>query len=329
MTLSLERLFRGGTTKQALSREIISMPNILPESKQIDILRLMSEGASLSSTARLTKCHRDTCNRLMVRFGEGCKKLLEWTMQDLQLRHIELDEIWTFCRKKDANVKPDDPADEVGSIFLYVALDQDTRLVPTFHVGKRDGKNTHAFISSLYRTLKVPGPGAGDDHHYQKGKVEPLVRISTDGFGSYEEAIHAVFGPYAKYGKVIKNTSKKRTKKIANDPNFIKRISIRGDIPLKDISTSLVERHNLTTRTFMARFRRRTMSYSKKLDNLRAAVAIYLAHYNFCWKQRIIKTTPAVAADIATGPFSFYELYRQIREMWPELFLDNDSRNAA
>lgn len=250
-------------------------------------------------------------------------------MQDLQLRHIQLDEIWTFCRKKDAQVKDDDPAEEVGSIFLFIALDHDSRLVPAFHVGKRTAEHTHTFISSLYRTLKVPGPGAADDHNYQKGKIEPIVRISTDGFQSYEDAIHSVFGNYADYGKVVKNPSKKRKKKAEQtNPDFIKRTVVRGVIPIKDISTSLVERHNLTTRTFMARFRRRTMSYSKKLDNLRAAVAIYLANYNFCWRLRTIKTTPAVAAGIATGQFSFPSLYRQIREMWPDLFLDR-SADAA
>lgn len=253
----------------------------------------------------------------MVRFGEGCKKFLDREMRDLTLKHIELDEIWTYCKKKDKKLADDDPdVLDAGSIFVYVALDQHTRLIPAFRVGKRDQINTNVFIYDLANRLRIPKPHQSDDHAFVKGEFKPIVRISTDGFRPYESAIDNFLGQYAIYGQVVKKHNATKPE------DFIRRKVISGEVAeLKDITTSLVERNNLTTRTMLRRFTRRTLSFSKKIENLRAAVAMHFANYNYCWVLRTLKTTPAVAAGIADKRFRFNRLYSEIRDSWPELFV--------
>src|SRR5258708_4490135 len=124
--------------------------NVITKETELRILKLAVEGNSLSSIARITKVHRDTCSRFLVAFGLGCKAFLSREMKDLSLRHIEVDEIWTFCRKKDKNVTTEEPDyGEIGSIWIFIALDEDSRLVPTYRVGGRNAGTTFDFLNDL------------------------------------------------------------------------------------------------------------------------------------------------------------------------------------
>ena len=298
---------------------------ILDDKKQVHVLKLLVEGASISSISRFTGVHRDTCTRLMLRFAGACEAFLDAEMRDLQFRHLEIDEMWTYCRKKEFNVTGEEAdADEIGTFYLFLALDQDTRLIPTYRLDRRNGEATMAFMNDLASRLRWPKPHASDSHAFQRGQITPIVRISTDGFPPYPEAIDTVFGPYAQHAQIIKNEKgKKNKKKIEITKNIIS-----PGIDPKDVSTSLVERSNLTTRNFMRRFHRKTIGFSKKLANLKAAVAIHFAYYNYCWCIKTFKATPAVKAGIASRRFKLVELYMQLRERFPEHFLGVE-RDAA
>lgn len=172
------------------------MSYVLATEKQIEVLRLLTEGASLSSTSRLTGVHRDTCARLLVRCGQACRKFFDRELRDLECRHLEIDEMWTFVRKKQYNVTGEEPdAEDVGSTYIYIALDQDSRLIPAHRVGKRDMVDTSAFMIDLAGRLKRPKPHSSDAHAFNVANYKPIVRISTDGYETYPEAINMAFGP--------------------------------------------------------------------------------------------------------------------------------------
>lgn len=293
------------------------MVYVLKTEKQMDVLRLLVEGNSISSVSRLTRVHRDTCTRLMQRFGTGCRAFLDREMRDLQLSHLQLDEIWTFVRKKGYNITGLEPdLDEIGSVYLFVAFDADTKLIPSFRLDRRTAAAAQAFLLNLAGCLKMPKAHASDQHAFQHGQYVPVTRISTDAFPGYVDAVDMAFGPYAVFGQLKKVTKGKGADKHVD----ITKAAIKGSLHADDISTSLVERNNLTLRTFIRRFTRKSMGYSKKLANLRAAVRIHMAHYNYCWVHKTIKTTPAVAAGIIGERWKLLDLYEHIRDGWPELF---------
>lgn len=294
------------------------MSYILTEQKQLHILKLLVEGNSISSVARLTAVHRDTVTRLMCRFGVACRRFLDVEMRDLELGHVECDEIWTYVRKKRYNITGNEPdVQDLGDWYLFVALDEETRLVPAFRVDRRNDEATACFMGDLASRLKWPKPHASDDHAYNKGEYQQIVRISTDAFGPYRKAVAEAFGPYAAYAQLVKHVHKENGKKKVE---ITKTIFTPG-VAEEDISTSLVERHNLTIRTFLRRFARKSMSFSKKVFNLRCAVALHFAYYNYCWTVKTLKTTPAVAAGINDRRWTIIDLYAHLRERHPKYFL--------
>lgn len=268
----------------------IERMNKLPHEKELSVLQLLTEGNSISSAFRITGVHRDTCSRALVRFGNACLAFLDKEMRDLELQHVEIDETWTFCKKQQNQIIGDEPDIEtMGDIYVFTALDHDSRLVPAFRIGKRDVKNTNAFIVDLASRFKFMNMNLME-------KVMPITKISTDAWEAYPEAIKLAFGLCAEHDR-------------------------RGHHEeLPDISTSLVERNNLTMRTFMRRLMRKTLGFSKKFANLKAATAMHLAHYNYCWRHKTLGTTPAVAAGVADKRFSLRELYEEVRNCSPKLF---------
>ncbi len=163
--------------------------------------------------------------------------------------------------------------------------------------------------------LKIPKAHDSDDHRFHEGKYTPIVRIVTDGYQSYVDAVDDAFGPYAEFAQLIKFRPNKKTL-------ILRRRKRTGNVRHRDISTSLVERHNLTMRTFMRRLARRSSCYSKKLENLEAATATYMACYNYCWRVETIKTSPAAKYGLTNRVWKFSELYYHLRERWHQCFLD-------
>lgn len=293
---------------------------VLNYKKQMAVLKLLTDGGSVSSTSRFTGVHRDTCTRLMVRFANACRSFLDVEMRDLQLEHLQIDELWTYCRKKRYNIKDDEPhQDQKGDFYIFVALDEKTRLIPAHRVDRRSKEATNAFMNDLAGRLKYPKPHESDDHAYKIGSYKPVVRISTDAFPAYPDAIQTAFGPYATYGQIKKITEGRKLL-------GIEKRSFKGNIESDEITTSLVERSNLTSRTFMKRLMRRTPGYSKKLENLSAATTTHFTIYNYCRRHKSLKTTPATAAGLIKSEWSFAELYDHLRQRWPQDFLESEAK---
>ncbi len=283
------------------------MANVLSKESQLAVIHLLVEGNSIRSIERLTGVQKKTVMRLLVKFGNACKNLMDERMRDLQLRHVQVDEIWTFVAKKESRIPEAEKTYAQGDQFVYVALDQDTKLMASFAIGKRSADLTRRFMVDL-RSRVITG-------NIFNG--EPVVQVSTDGFTCYPEAVDLAFGPHVRYGSIVKEFRNAGRNYVPSEIVGSKRrgiFNISSKREVRTICTSHVERSNLTIRTFIKRFTRLTLSFSKKLENLAAAVAIHAAHYNFCRKHSTIKTAPAVAAGVIGDIWTLEELYDRAME---------------
>lgn len=169
-------------------------------------LRLLVEGMSIRATERTTGIHRDTICKLIVHFGDACRRFLDERMQGLTLNHLQFDEQWTYVGKKQSRLTAQEKAEKYdqGDVYLWTCIDQETKLMPSFMVGKRSADNARRFMLDVASRLTFPTAHASDAHVFALGGYEPIVQISTDGFSAYPEAVDLAFGPYVKYGTIIK-----------------------------------------------------------------------------------------------------------------------------
>ena len=286
------------------------MANVLKADKRLAVIHQLVEGSSIRSTERLTGVHRDTICRLLVKTGNQCRELLDEQMRGLKLDHVQVDEIWTFCQKKQARLTMQERAErgDIGDMFLWVALDQETKLVPTFLVAKRSANAARRMMVDLASRLTRPTAVQSDARNYSRPGYQPVTQISTDGYNAYPEAVDTAFGPYVRYGTIIKDY---RNAVMPYTPSELVGADRRcrfGEFDPFSICTSHVERNNLTIRTFMRRFTRLSLGFSKKLENLAAAVALHVAHYNFCRRHGSLRVTPAMAAGVTNKLWSLGDL---------------------
>jgi len=265
-----------------------------PEDKALLAIQLLIEGTSIRSTERITQLHRDTIMRLLVLAGERCIGLMDARMRNLPCEHIQSDEIWTFVGKKQRKLRADDPQ-EFGDAWVFVALDADSKLIPTFAVGKRDVATTDAFIGDL------------------KQRLAKRVQLTTDGFRFYVDAVEDYFGADIDFGQIVKLYGDYGQHDAAGrySPGPIVEVisKVRQGNPDPDhMSTSHVERQNLTMRMAIRRFTRLTNAFSKKLDNLKAACALHFAYYNFCRIHQTLRVTPAMEAGLTDHIWTLKEL---------------------
>jgi IS1 family transposase len=277
--------------------------NRLSVDRQRSVLSLLVEGCSLRSAERVTGVHRDTAMRLMLRAGRACHRMLDRRMLGLELDHLQCDELWTFCRKKQAHLTSDEQADDtIGDQFLFIALDERTKLIPSFVVGKRTGENTERFMLDLARRVVRPDPALT--------AVMDRPQISTDGWAAYPATVDIAFADTVAHGVLIKEYAESEQPGRYAPPEVVgteRRPVTKGLDPFA-ICTSHVERNNLSIRTFMRRFTRLALGFSKRVENLAAAMALHVAHYNYCRFHRTIRSTPAMAAGIAGHPWALAEL---------------------
>jgi IS1 family transposase len=258
------------------------MPNILPFDKQVNIVAMLAEGASIRGVERITGVHRDTIMRLGAKVGNACADFMDSRLRDLSCQRVEIDELWGFIAKKNANLKLGEYAEGLGDVYTFVALDADTKLVPSYLVGKRDEMNTMAFLLDL------------------KDRMAGRIELSSDGWRAYAGGVDKVFGCEVDYGQNVKVfSSPDKPEERRYSPAKIAKIErspIIGE-PEK-ISTSLVEKNNHTIRMHVRRLSRLTNAFSKKLDNFQAAVGLHFAYYNFVKTHSSIRMTPAMAAGV-------------------------------
>jgi IS1 family transposase len=271
------------------------MANVLPIEKQVLAVSALAEGTSIRSIERMTNIHRDTIMRLGVRIGEGCKRLMDEKLRGLDSRVIEIDEVWGFVamKQKTASRHPDAP-EGAGDVWTWIALDAETKLVPTFAVGNRDQVTADAFIEDL------------------ASRLTHRVQISTDALKAYQGAIERAFGTDVDYGTIVKTFSASHLEEARrySPPEVVKieRAVISGEPDRSLISTSYVEKQNHTLRMHCRRLTRLTNAFSKKLDNFKAAVALHYAYYNFVKIHKTLRCTPAMAAGVVKSPWTVADL---------------------
>ena len=260
------------------------MANILKTEKQIAVIAALAEGSSIRSIERITGINRNTIMNLGVRIGKGCAKLLDSKMRDLTCENLQFDELWGFIGKKEGHVRPGDNP-EFGDVWTFCALDADTKLIPSYRIGKRTAANTQAFVKDV------------------ASRIKNRPQVSTDGFRKYVDAMDLAFGANVDYGMIIKNYANEPEHKYerrysAPQIVYVEKSRVMGHPKADLISTSYVERANGTTRQHMKRLSRLTYAFSKKLENFEAAVALHFAYYNLVRTHGTLKMTPAMAAGV-------------------------------
>ena len=201
---------------------------------------------------------------------------------------------------------------DIGDIYLWYSIDQDTKLIPAFLLGKRSADNARRFMVDLRSRLEMLKPHDTDPHAFQRPKPIYITQISTDGFQAYPEAVDLAFGGHAKFGTIIKDYKNALMPYTPSEIIGTERRVVFGmtESEKRSICTSHIERHNLTVRTFMRRFTRLTLGFSKKFENLEAACTLHIAYYNFCWRPGEMRVTPAMAAGVVDRLWSFDDLLK-------------------
>ena len=269
--------------------------NVLKAEKKLAVISALTEGCSIRSIVRMTGVHKKTIMKLLVEVGTRCQQMMDERMRGIRCEAVECDEIWTFVGKKEGVMKADERKanPEFGNQYTYIALDPISKVIPAFHVGKRDSINTHQFIEDLSR------------------RIEGATQVSTDAWGPYSPAIARHFGNRANYATITKLYAATNPGPGRYAPPRVSGTEITEVLGVPDYSkvcTSYVERQNLTLRMKIARFHRLTLAFSRKLANLKAAVTLYFWSYNFCLIHRSIRMTPAMAAGITDRIWELDEL---------------------
>ena len=272
--------------------------NRLSKAERAQIIRCLVEGNSIRSTVRLTEFALNTITKLLVDLGAACARYQDDHLRDLRSERIECDELWAFCHAKARNV-PEERRGEFGwgDVWTWTAIDPDTKLIPTWLVGQRDAADCQAFLFDLAERLRY------------------RVQLTTDGHKPYLAAVEKAFGAAVDYAMLIKF--------YGVDPNEDRKFSppvilseeariIQGDPDPSRISTSYIERSNLTMRMGNRRFTRLTNAFSKKAENHAASVSLHMMFYNFGRVHRSLANpyprTPAMAAGVADHVWSCEEI---------------------
>jgi len=275
---------------------MVSM-NRLSTEKRAQIIGCLVEGNSIRATVRMTGASKNTITKLVSDLGLACVSYQDRTLRDLPCTTVECDEIWSYCYAKQKNV-PDEFKGTFGygDVWTWTAICADTKLVPSWLVGERTYDDARVFISDLAHRLSA----------------ENRLQLTTDGNAPYLRAVdHATFKGGIDYAQLQKIYGSDPSAQRRYSPPVCmgsKRQVIKGDPDPGRISTSYVERQNLTMRMGMRRFTRLTNGFSKKIENLAWAVSIHFAHYNFARVHSTLGTSPAVAAGVADHVWSLAEL---------------------
>jgi IS1 family transposase len=275
------------------------MANNLESEKKVLAVSMLAEGSSIRAIERVTNIHRDTIMRLGVRVGEACAKIHDEKMRGVASKNIEVDEIWGFigAKRKNAN-----RVGAYGDVWTFIALDADTKLIPSFVVGKRDAYHTKMFINDLAE------------------RVSNRIQLSSDSMTSYADAVERGFGSEVDYGQIEKtyqvtNLNKDAASRYSPcDVVKVERAVVTGMPDVSRISTSHVEKQNHTLRMHCRRLTRLTNAFSKKIENFEAAVALNFAYYNFCKTHGAIRMTPAQAAGVENSAWTVAELVERCGE---------------
>jgi len=269
--------------------------NRLPLEKRAQIIGLLVEGMSMRAVTRITGVSINTVTKLLEDVGMACNFYQAQTLVNLPCKNVQCDEIWAFCGKKQKNVRgPELDVLGIGDVWTWTAICADTKLMVTYAVGKRDVTYAAPFIMDL------------------ASRLANRIQLSTDGHHAYVRAVEAGFAGDVDYGmlKKVYGAAPQSDQRRYSPAEFVsaqKRVMV-GNPDEAKISTSYVERQNLTMRMGMRRFTRLTNGFSKKVENLEHAVSLHFMHYNFARIHKTLRVTPAMAAGVSDHVWSLEEI---------------------
>ena len=270
--------------------------NSLDNKKRVQVVAALVEGNSIRATSRMTGVAQNTIFKLLADLGMACAEYQDKAFRNLTCKKIQCDEIWSFVGAKAKNV-PEDRRDEFGygDVWTWVSMDAETKLVPCWLVGPRNSEAAHEFISDL------------------AGRLANKVQLTTDGHKPYLEAVESAFGGEVDYAQLVKiyGASPSKQDQIKYSPADCigaKKVVVTGNPKGSDVSTSFIERQNLTMRMSMRRFTRLTNGFSKKIENHAHAIALHYMYYNFVRIHRSLRCTPAMEAGVTSRLWSIEDI---------------------
>ena len=270
--------------------------NVLPNERKALVLSCLIEGNSIRSTVRITGVHKTTILKLLESMAQKCEKLSDRILSNIRTRYLQVDEIWTYVQKKQKKLTPDErQTGEFGDQYVFVGIDAETKLVPCYVVGRRNGETAYAFMQNLSKRM------AG------------RFQLTTDAFKAYLDAVDFTFGTEIDYAQLKKlyngnGNGHLREGYSPSDITGTVPMPINGKPKPESISTSYVERQNLTMRMQMRRFTRLTNAFSKKLKYLKCTLALHFFYYNFMRIHETLRVTPAMESGIADHIWTWEEL---------------------
>jgi len=268
--------------------------NKLRKDKQIQVISALVEGNSIRATVRMTGVAKNTIVKLLADLGKACVEYQDKAFKNLPCKHIQCDEIWSFCYAKEKNV-PEEKKGQFGygDIWTFTAICADSKLVPSWFIGNRDLESATIFLKDL------------------AGRLANRIQLTTDGHKMYLDAVESAFGSDVDFSQLVKIFGQTvEGQKRYSPPACIGTIKqkINGAPETEKISTSYVERQNLTMRMNMRRFTRLTNAFSKKVENLYYAVALHFMYYNFCRIHQTLRVTPAMEARVTDHVWTIEEI---------------------
>jgi len=274
--------------------------NKLSRQKRTQIVAALVEGNSIRSTVRMTGASKNTVVKLLADLGSACADYHNKVVRDLTCKRIQCDEIWSFCYAKEKNV-PEDKKGVFGygDIWTWTAIDPDSKLIASWYIGLRNAEHASVFMNDL------------------AGRLSNKVQLTTDGLKVYLEAAEEAFGADIDYAMLVKLYGAEKTEAGRYSPAKCigaRRQHVTGKPNKQHVSTSYVERQNLTMRMSMRRFTRLTNGFSKKVENLEHAVALHFVYYNFVRIHKSLRVTPAMEAGITGRLWSIEDMVKLLEE---------------
>ena len=269
--------------------------NKLSTKERVQIIAALVEGNSIRATCRMTGAAKGTVLKLLVDLGKACAKYQDEKLRGLSCKHIQCDEIWSFCYAKEKNV-PEEMKGKLGfgDVWTWTAIDADSKLIVSYLVGDRSAAYARKFIEDL------------------ASRLAHRVQLTTDGYKAYLNAVETAFGAeidYAMLDKIYNAPPRDGQARYSPaDCCGTRKIKIKGNPDIAKVSTSYVERQNLTMRMSMRRMTRLTNAFSKKIENQAHAVALHFMHYNFCRVHQTLRVTPAMEAKISDHVWTLDEI---------------------
>lgn len=274
--------------------------NTLKTEKQKQVLAALVEGNSIRATCRMTGTAKGTVLKLLAQIGKACAEYQDKALRNLSCKRLQVDEIWAFCYAKEKNVPKEKRGKfGFGDVWTFTAICADSKLVPSWHIGSRNLSNATFFMKDLSSRLK------------------DKVQLTTDGHRMYLDAVENTFGSEVDFSQLIKiygSNPESETRYSPAECIGIEKNNIQGNPDPEHVSTSYVERQNLTMRMGMRRFTRLTNASSKKVENLGYEVALHFMYYNFCRVHQTLRVTPAMEAGITDHVWGIEEMLRLIKE---------------